>query len=268
MPKLYYLQAPNFSINADSEVAPRLGTIFYSLNRLTAPLNQVDVLEIPASQMNISATTNFADGVKKGIMGGVGLNANLAQGIAGSVDVIYGFAKDRTSTYHCELLETEEFEPTKEYIFNSIKASSRVQSALRDALPGRKRVYMITGVKIATGLSTTTSTETQHGPILRVGVNATALGVPVEAGPIVEFATTNARTISHGRSLNRVIFAYRVIRIKQKGDGEVKWTYKSGGLYSLDSNKSNEDEEPWLVECMEKDNMSKEFPDAVSMEVM
>jgi hypothetical protein len=85
------------------------------------------------------------DCVKKGLVGGVGVNMNVAQGIAGTADVIYGFAKDKKNSYHCQLLETEEFEPTKENIFNSIKASSRVQSALKDALSGRKRVHMIMG---------------------------------------------------------------------------------------------------------------------------
>jgi hypothetical protein len=41
------------------------------------------------------------------------------------------------------------------------------------------------------------------------------------------------------------VFAYQVIRIKQKGDGEPKYKHKSGGKYATDD--SDEEGEPWEV---------------------
>lgn len=59
---------------------------------------------------------------------------------------------------------------------------------------------MITGLKIATGFSQSSSNYTSHGPNSKVGADAAALtGVLLEAGPeLVE----NTRTVSHGRARN------------------------------------------------------------------
>jgi hypothetical protein len=200
-------------------------------------------------------------------MASVGLNANVAQGIAGSADIVYAFAKDKNNIYACELLETLEFEPSKQFINDCITASQSVQSFLENSLPGRKRVYMITGLKIATGFRTSTSKETQHGPMLKVGVDATAFGVPVETGPEIELETTSARTVSHGKSMNKIVFAYRVVKIKQKRDGEAKYKYKSGGKYALaddDSEDEDDDEDgPWYLELLDEEQRANEFPDTV-----
>lgn len=270
MPKLYYFQAPTFTINPESDIAPKLGSIFSNLDRLTGPLNQSENAYIPVNLTNQSASTDFRETVSKGVEGAVGLNANIAQGIAGTADVMYAFARDKKNVYRCELLETMEFEPTKEFIVDSITASQRVQKTLNNALPGMKRVYMITGLKIATGFSTSTSKETQHGPMLKVGVDATAFGIPAEAGPEVEFATTNARTISQGPSVNKIVFAYRVVRIRQKRDGQPKWGYKSGGKYGMDEEDSDDEEEEedaWDVEPLDEGDVGKDFPDAVAVKV-
>ncbi|KAH7397167.1 hypothetical protein BKA66DRAFT_235531 [Pyrenochaeta sp. MPI-SDFR-AT-0127] len=267
MPKLYYFQAPTFTINPESDIAPKLGSIFSSLDRLTGPLNQFENVYIPTNLTNQSASADFSETVEKGLEGAVGVNANVAQGMAGSADVVYAFARDKKNTYRCELLETVEFEPTKEFIADSITASQRVQNTLDNALPGMKRVYMVTGLKLATGFSTSTSKETQHGPMLKVGVDATAFGIPVEAGPEVELATTDGRTVSQGRSVNKIVFAYRVVRIRLRRDGEAKWKYKSGGKYSAQEEDSDDEEVPWDIEPLDEGDVVKDFPDAIIVKV-
>ena len=125
---------------------------------------------------------------------------------------------------------------------------------------------MITGLKIATGFSKSASKETQHNPKLKVAVNATAMGVPVEAGPELDLAIANARTVSHGRSTNKIVFAYQAIRIKQKRDGEAKYKYKSGGKYAANDD-SDEEEEPWDIEPLDEEDRLKDFPDSVMVEM-
>ncbi|KAF1941677.1 hypothetical protein EJ02DRAFT_503317 [Clathrospora elynae] len=253
MPKLYYFQAPTFTINLKSATSPKLGSIFSS---------------IPTDLTNQSASTNFSETRAKGFTESVGLNATVAQGIAGTAEVVYAFSRDKKNAYYCELLETLEFEPTREFVKDSIVASQHVQTTLSNALPGRKRVYMITGPKIATGFSTTTTKETQHGPTLKVGVDATAFGVPAEASPEVELGTTNARTVSEGRSLNKIVFAYRVVRIRVKRDGEAKWKHKDGGKYAADDEDSEEDEEPWELDPLDEKEVEKDFPQSVLVEIV
>ena len=219
---------------------------------------------------NQSASTDFSETASKGIMTSVGLNATVAQGIAGSADIVYAFTKDKNNTYACELLETLEFEPTKPFISDCITASQPVQAFFENSLPGRKRVYMITGLKIATGFRTSTTKETQHGPMLKVGVDATALGIPVEIGPEIELESTNARTVKQGRSLNKIVFAYRVVRIKRKRDGEAKYKYKSGGKYAVDEDEDDDSEDedddwPLDLEPLDEKERWQEFPDSVQI---
>lgn len=266
MPKLYYFQAPNFDINPESDTAPKLGSIFSSLDRLTGPLNQFDYASVPTNLMNQSASAGFNETVDKSLKGSMGLNANVAQGIAGSADLVYAFARAKKNVYHCELLETVEFEPTEEFVSDCILASQRVQNFLENSLVGRKRVYMITGLKIATGFSMSASNETKHNPILKVAVNMITMGVPAEAGPKLDLAIANARTVSHGRSTNKIVFAYRVIRIKRKRDGEPRYKYKSGGKYAV-TDDSDEEDVPWDVEPLDEEDRLKDFPDSVMVEM-
>jgi hypothetical protein len=64
-----------------------------------------------------------------------------------------------------------------------ILASQRVQDFLEDSLVGRKRVYMITRLKITSGSSTSSTGETRHHPKLKVVVSGTAICFPGEVSP-------------------------------------------------------------------------------------
>ncbi len=125
---------------------------------------------------------------------------------------------------------------------------------------------MITGLKIATGFSFSTAKETQHGPSLKIGVDLTPFGVPVEVGPETDFETKNARMVSQGRSTNKIVFAYRVIRIKEKGDGEVQFKHEAGGLYSIDPDSDDEDK-GWDVEPLDAQDVTKDFSDPVAIDI-
>ncbi|KAF1850333.1 uncharacterized protein K460DRAFT_327059 [Cucurbitaria berberidis CBS 394.84] len=255
MPKLFYFQAPNFSMNPESETAPKLGSIILSLDRLTDPLNQFEHVHIPPNLKNQSAAEGFNESINENFTASVGLNTNLVQGTAST---IYALVLDKQNIYHCDTLETVEFEPNKEFVSDSIIASQRVQAFLDNALPGRKMVYMITGLKIATGFSMSTSKKTQHGPKLKVGV---------KSGPEVGLELENARRVSHGRTTNKIVFAYRVIIIKRKRDGEAKYKYKSGGKYTVDDEDSNEKEELWDIEPLDEEDLSKDFQESVPVEM-
>ncbi|KAK7190285.1 hypothetical protein DPSP01_006811 [Paraphaeosphaeria sporulosa] len=86
---------------------------------------------------------------------------------------------------------------------------------------------------------------TEHGQFLSVGVDATVFGITVEAGLELEVKVSE-RSVAYRGSTNRIVFAYRVVRIKLKRDGEVKYRYKSGGKYAEVDENSGE-EEKWVV---------------------
>ncbi|KAI3527047.1 hypothetical protein CSPX01_17288 [Colletotrichum filicis] len=183
MGRLFYFRAPNFDINADGDIAPRLGSIFSCLDHLISPLNQFDRLPIPESLLNESHNTDFHETDDKSFRAEASLNANAFQAITGSADVVYTFARDKNAVYHCEELQTLEFEPDRDFVAGSIAASLQVQTFLDDCPFGFKKIYMVTGLKIASGFSKSCTKDTEHGPSLKVGVSATAFGMPMEAGP-------------------------------------------------------------------------------------
>lgn len=270
MGKLYYFQAPNFDINPDSPTAPRLGSIFSELNHLKAPLNQDNHLSIPENLLNNNTVSDFSETRTQNVNADIGVNATAGQCVTGSADLVYAFARDKQNIYRCETLETLEFEPDNAFVSDSITASNRVQTFISNSLFGRKRVYMITGLKLASGFSTSSTKATQHGPSLKVALNLAALGVPAEAGPEVDVSVGSARAVEQGRALNRIVFAYRVIRIKDRWDGEPRFRYESGGKYAEDKDSDDSDEDgegKWILEPLSDDTLSEEFPDSVKIEI-
>ena len=260
MPAYYYFRAPTFDISPESPTAPKLGSIFSSLKRLTGPLNQYDHVSIPPDLRNESAKSDFSDTIGKKIEGHAGVYADSTIGV-GSGDLVYGFAKDKKSVYCCKLLETEEFEPNEDLVAQCINASQRVQNFIAESFLGNKRVYMITGLKIATGFSTMASESSEQSPKLKIGFNAAAFGVPIEGGPQIDLTFGGSREVSHGRSLSKIVFAYRAIKISPRSDGRPKYKDIRGGQYSLGDGNS-EEKQAWEVEAMGEEDRVWEFPES------
>lgn len=257
MPKLYYFRAPNFDISADSPTAPRLGSIFSSLKRLTRPLNQDEYVSIPGHLRNDSTKTDFQDTTSKKIEVSGGVYADIASGV-GSGEAIYGFAQDRKHTYACDVLETEEFDPTVEFVQECVHSSKSVQEFIAESFVGNKSVYMITGLKLATGFRISTAASASHGPSLKVGVSAPPFGVPAEAGPQVDLKVGTGRQVQFGSS-SKIVFAYRAIKIKSRRDGKTSYKDLSGGEYGVGKDE-NVDDDGWEVEVLDEADVGGMFP--------
>ncbi|KXH50684.1 hypothetical protein CSIM01_01533 [Colletotrichum simmondsii] len=237
----YYFHAPNFDSNPESDSAPQLGSILANFNDFDPILNQNNIQYIHGSSRNTSVCHNFTDTDNRAIEAGAGLSVTAAQGLLGAADVIYSFLSSKKVVFECEMLETFEFFPDKDFISESIIASPNVQEFINSSVFGNKKVYMVTGLKIATGFSSSTTTETQHRPCLKISGSGAALGVPVEGGPSIDFAINHNQITGTGKTANKVIFAYKVACIKLKSDGDVDYSYKRGGKYSVD-NSDGEDQ--------------------------
>ncbi|KAF2030947.1 hypothetical protein EK21DRAFT_100078 [Setomelanomma holmii] len=247
----FYFQSPRFDIIPEEAVAPRLGSILRNADRLTDSLNKFYESFIPEENTSSAVAS-------------LGLNVNALQGIAGNMDAVYTIRNDKQSIYSCDKLETIEFEPGDEYINNAVIASQRVQEYLDRAMLGRKRVFMVTGWKIAIGFRSSTSEGKIHGPTLAVGLDGAAVGVPAAAGPEIAFEFGNARSISIGCTGNKIIFAYRVVKIKKKWDGEADWKHLSGGKYSLGNKRGDQSE----MEYLDEGDIAREFPDATPVKLV
>lgn len=261
----YYFRAPAFDINPESAISTRLGSIITRLGKLTNPLNQYDALPISPNSISKSCVPDFQEVVRSGISGSAGLNGTLSQTLTGAVlgEIMYTFAKDKTVTYNCTSLETYEFEPSEQYVADSITASLRVQNFIADSFAGRKKVYMITGLKIAEAFSMSTVDAGSRGPVCRVGLCAPAVGISGPAIPEIGLHQTGGREVSHGPSASKVIFAYRTIEIWPKSDGTLRYKDISGGQYGYGEDEEEDEEEVWLIEPVEEKQILGAFPGAL-----
>ncbi|KAJ0313282.1 hypothetical protein COL516b_000214 [Colletotrichum fioriniae] len=250
----YYFHAPNFDSNPESDSAPQLGSILANFNDFDPILNKNNVQYIPESSQNMSACHNFTDTDNRATEAGVGLSATAAEGLLGAADVIYSFLSNKKVVYECETLTTTEFSPDTDFIHDSIMASLNVQEFIDSSVFGNKKVYMVTGLKIATGFSSSTKTGTQHRPCLKISGSGAALGVPVEGGPSINFAISRDRITGIGKTANKIIFAYKVVCIKMKSDGEIDYSYKRGGKYSVDGRNDEDQAAPaeWEVDDVDE----------------
>lgn len=262
----YYFRAPTFDINPESPTAARLGSIFASLGELANPLNQHDVIAIPLSSINASRVPNFKEVVKKGVSVSAGIVGTLSHPLVSS-EVLYTFAKDKTTTYTCAAMETSEFEASEQYVTDSITASLPVQNFIASSFIGNKKVYMITGLKIAEGFSMSTADASSHGPACEVGLDPLAMGAPSSIGPRLMLQRRLDRDVSHGPSSSKVIFAYRAIEIAPKRAGSIR--YKQFQCYRPQSAKNNHKDEDaeggWEIEPVKEKQMLEMYPGALTV---
>ena len=268
MSPLYYHRAPNLNIDPDSPIAPKLGSIFANLNKLTTPLNQHDTIPIPAELINTSGAQDFQDSVGRNIEVNTGVHAELAQGLPLSGSIILSYSKDKRNVYKCSNLVTTEFDPTSEYVLDSIHAAQRVQEYIQESFVGRKKVYMITGLKTATDFSMTLTTKVEKGPTLFITADGTAQGIPASGAWQMDLTVGTSRDLALGTS-PRIVFAYRAVKIRPKSDGSVAYKDIRGGLYGLMDEDGDEDrDEGWTVEGLNTEDFGEEAPEAVRVEVV
>lgn len=267
MPK-YYHRTPGLDSDPLSPATLKLGNIFSSLRTLTSPLNKDDYVSVPSHLItDPKSLLNFSDTKNARIEVSGGVFAEVAQGLLGGGELIYTFARDKGHSYCCKSLETVEFEPDERFVDDCIKASQRVQQFIADSFLGNKKVYMITGLKIATGLSARKTANQEHGPELRVGLDGSLIGAPVQAGPQLGVMASQRREIAYGPLLSEVVFAYRAIKISPKRSGNLDIKDISGGQYSVEDESDGEEDEGWNVEVVDERDLGSEFPDSVEVKI-
>ncbi len=253
MPKFEYILAPSFLI--DPNVLP-LGSIFSDLDKPTDLLNQYDRGWIPTDSIRKTTIGKFTESSTRSIKADGGLNANIAQGIGGSGDVIFTRSKSTKESYSCSQLDTESFEPDEAYVQQSMTALD-VQEYLGACALWNKKVFMVTGLKIAKDLKVGRDTSDERGGTLNVGVDATALGVPAGVGLSGSATPATLRSMAY-EAPPIVVFAFRVIQIKPKGRFK---TVTTGALYNDEDEDadSSVSEAGWDMEDTDARELSGDF---------
>ena len=129
-------------------------------------------------------------------------------------------------------MTTCSFMPKRAFIRESVLQED-VQQYLLDT-KFREKIYMITGIMIASGASSVTGYMKEKGMYAHVGVDATMFtGVPISAGPELGLSSKTENEVSF-QDADDFVFAFRVREIKVKKSGEVTDTrFDKGALFSI-----------------------------------
>jgi hypothetical protein len=156
--------------------------------------------------------------------GGVFTSFLQSLGIGGDVDITTD--SSRAEVYDVEQMVTLEFTPSKAYLEQAIQ-----DSGVQIALARKKKVYMITGLKLAYGATKALQRMNKRGIHAQIGIDTSVLGAPVTVGPKGHVTSAITETLSSGRS--DFVFGFRVrLLANEKGQVATK-KHDRGAKYGL-----------------------------------
>lgn len=175
-----------------------------------------------------------------------GVFASFLQFLGIGGDVEGTITNTHLDLYEVDRMVTEEFLPDKQYLRQCIE-----DPGVRDMFvgPSRKsKAYMVTGLKMAYGAIKAAEMMKEHGVRASIGVDASALGVPVTLGPQGHWSSRVAESLNAGKS--NFVFAYKLRRLKFKKGELTGQAFARGAQYGLtqEPNESDSDEEELDVE--------------------
>jgi hypothetical protein len=220
----------------------RLGSLVSHPRLVTAPLNAYPLVpSSSAEQVYIWNTSNEEITLEKSESGHVGIFAQFLQSIGISGNVEGQISKMGSETWSFVNLSTIWFTPSDNYVRDAL-LDVDVQDFIYTHRPwlGTKKVYMITGVKIAYVSRSTISYLRSKAGNLQVGFDFTPLGAPINVGPDIRIQRElNVKQTAN--STDPFVFAFRLRRVKIFPSGDFKHKdYKTGTLLSVQSESKDE----------------------------
>ncbi|KAF4954706.1 hypothetical protein FSARC_12036 [Fusarium sarcochroum] len=206
-----YILAPNFQYKPSGPI--QIGNIIADPFQPARALSNLPEHKAP----DIETITEYAHELtqERGHSIGIGFWAQFLQSIGANVSVDHG--KDILQEYSIEELETRYMR--NEPLDNDADlaqrlAEPRVQTAIKAGVFGNQPVYMITGVKIARGLSVRTALSRTIGG----GLGSTMPVVEsVSVGGEITTERRNGITNSFAAGEEAIVFAYQLHKISRRG---------------------------------------------------
>ncbi|RMJ17430.1 hypothetical protein CDV36_002888 [Fusarium kuroshium] len=232
MPKSYF-PVPSRDCSPDGPIV--LGSILADPLDPESPLNDkpisLDGQTIRKhDQLDVQLSTKESSQASAGLFAKIFHSAGLDVSGRGSTRV--------HSSAKFKKLQTLSFEPTHEYMTKSLSTPMVQQYLARYHM--RKRVFMVTGVKIAFGAKVRDDESHLSGGNISLGLDADAAGLPLSVGPRADASRRTSQTISFKQS-SPFVFAYRLREIRyRKGIPTKNKTYRDGALYELGGNKQED----------------------------
>jgi hypothetical protein len=251
MSKRTYFLAPPRPCPPDGPI--RLGAIIPSPKQPDEPLH----LPPLPSQSDTSKFTehNWSGAYIKNSSSHFGVWASFLECVLGvGADVTVGLDTASHQTWEVEEMTTQTFRPSREFLEEAVghKDVKRYITEYRF----REKIYMITGVMIASSTKIASQKLEEKGVYVHVGVDATAwTGVPISVGPEGNWKRKVQRSESSHRA-DDFVFAYRIreIKVGRKGGIKSNKLYDKGALF--DTEKKRKEEEQYEVEV---DGMGNEL---------
>ncbi|KAL7936125.1 hypothetical protein V8C35DRAFT_333242 [Trichoderma chlorosporum] len=202
-----YILVSDFTFQSDGPI--RIGNI------IADPFCPTKILSTPANCPPTTTHTDFdcffSQNSNKSLQGSI-----WAQFLQNAIaNISHRVSKDVSSEYTIDSLDTIRVKEgsLNDEVMERIK-EPRVQAAIKSGLNGTAPVYMITGLKVATGFrlvkKITTSTQ-------KIGID---MGLPAAAGVGIGTnisASCSKRTSESFKSGNDIIFAYQLHILARKG---------------------------------------------------
>lgn len=157
----------------------------------------------------------------------------------------------KSTTWHFDRLDSEVMIPHLQDVQAAIVREEVVAQINRNKFNFRKRLYMITGIRIARGAKLQQKSSMSMGANAKVGVDLAALGVaPTTVGPAVDVTSTNSENHSFKNSSD-FVYAYRVceihygkdVYVKPFNKGETFGVHKDAKADKVSDEESEEEEE-------------------------
>jgi len=162
--------------------------------------------------------------------------------LGAGVDLTVKLDKETSQCWTAESMTTLSLHPSEAFLAEAV-GHEDVRSYMT-AQMFREKIYMITGVMIASSTTSFRETLKERGVYIHAGVDATAwAGIPISVGPEGKWKRKNA-TIESSIRTEEFVFAYRVreIRVKRKGGVKAHKVYDKGALFNTELKRVYQDE--------------------------
>lgn len=236
-----------------------LGQLLTKPFELTIPLLPDGPLPIPESAIERTYQTAVKVGTSNTLSGSFKLWAEIDMlPIQGEIGANRSTSK--STSWRIDRIDSEIMVPRLSDVQAAMKREE-VLAQINRSFDFKKRLYMITGIRVARGAKLQQEASKTVGGDATVGVDlVTFTGAPVTAGPGVDFS--NTKTEKYGfEGSSDFVYAYRVCEIHYRKDVYVKPhnkgdTFGTGGSDSESSDEEGEEVNRLLVEKFESSDYS------------
>ncbi|KAF5586165.1 hypothetical protein FPCIR_8016 [Fusarium pseudocircinatum] len=239
----------------------RLGNI---ISTPTLPDDPINLENLPPSEWSLKVIehnqTNFTLDMAIRSDRSFGIWASFLQTLGIGGDVIADWSEEHSEQWACENLKTVSFSPTVSYVSQCLMDEG-VQSFMRVNKPwfATNKLYVVTGIKVAYGATSTIEHAKQRGLNLKFGTDFSSQGVPISLGPQIGGSNTTSTKQSQSGG-DPFVFAFRLRRIKISRKGEVNHeSYTKGTVLGIKANGNDEDVEIVVEGIEDVDAGGEEF---------